>query len=110
MRIANLAESTRYAYVLEVEHLAKHYKASPADLDAEQVRAWVLTLIDKGLSPSSTNATLSALRLTGRFAGCRGPRHSCNAVAEEWFSGHGRCVTFVPTDASAGLPPVKLSM
>ena len=62
MRIANLAESTRYAYTLEVEHLAKHYKASPADLDAEQVRAWVLTLIDKGLSPSSTNATLSALR------------------------------------------------
>ena len=62
MRIANLAESTRYAYVLEVEHLAKHYKASPADLDAEQVRAWVLTLIDRGLSPSSTNATLSALR------------------------------------------------
>ena len=61
MRIANLAESTRYAYVLEVEHLAKNYKASPADLDAEQVRAWVLTLIDKGLSPSSTNATLSAL-------------------------------------------------
>ena len=62
MRIANLAESTRYAYILEIEHLAKHYKASPADLDAEQVRDWVLTLIDKGLSPSSTNATLSALR------------------------------------------------
>ena len=52
MRIANLAESTRYAYVLEVEHLAKHYKASPANLDAEQVRAWVLTLIDKGRSPA----------------------------------------------------------
>ena len=55
MRIANLAESTRYAYTLEVEHLAKHYKASPADLDAEQVRAWVLTVIDKGLSPSLTS-------------------------------------------------------
>ena len=64
MRIANLAESTRYAYVLEVEHLAKHYKASPADLDAEQVRAWVLTLIDKSLSPSSTNATLSSCTST----------------------------------------------
>ncbi len=25
------------------------------------------------------------LSLTGRFAGCRGPRLSCNAVAEEWF-------------------------
>ena len=61
MRIANPAESTRYAYLLEVEHRARHYKASPAVLDAEQVRAWVLTPIDKGLSPSSTNATLSAL-------------------------------------------------
>ena len=27
MRIANLAESTRYAYVLEVEHLAAHSEA-----------------------------------------------------------------------------------
>ena len=42
--------------------MAKHYGALPADLDAEQVRDWVLTLIDRGLSPSSTNSTLSALR------------------------------------------------
>ena len=62
MRIANLAESTQSAYLFEVERMAKHYGASPADLDAEQVRDWVLTLIDRGLSPSSTNSTLSALR------------------------------------------------
>ena len=41
--------------------MAKHYGASPADLDAEQVRDFVLTLIDKGLSPSSTNSTPSAV-------------------------------------------------
>ena len=60
MRIANLAESTQIAYLFEIERLAKHYGTSPADLDAEQVRDWVLKLIDRGLSPSSTNSTLSA--------------------------------------------------
>ena len=62
MRIANLAESTQYSYLFEIERLAGHYTASPADLDADQLRAWVLTLIDRGLSPATTNATLSALR------------------------------------------------
>ena len=62
MRIANLAASTQSAYLFEVERMAKHYGASPADLDAEQVRDFVLILIDRGLSPSSTNSTLSALR------------------------------------------------
>ena len=62
MRIANLAESTQYSYLYEIERLAGHYKASSADLDAEQLRAWVPTLIDRGLGPATTNATLSALR------------------------------------------------
>ena len=62
MRIANLAESTRRAYIFEVERLARHYVTSPADLDGEQVRDFVLTLIDRGLSPATTNSTLSALR------------------------------------------------
>ena len=62
MRIANLAESTQIAYLFEIERLAKHYGTSPADLDGEQLRDWVLKLIDRGLSPSSTNSTLSAFR------------------------------------------------
>ena len=62
MRIANLAESTQTAYLFEVERLAKHYGTSPADLDEEQLRDWVLKLIDRGLSPSSTNSTLAAFR------------------------------------------------
>ena len=59
MRMANLAESTQYSYLYEIERLAGYYKASPADLDADQLRAWVLRLIDHGLSPATTNATLS---------------------------------------------------
>ena len=62
MRIANLAESTQTTYIGEIEHLAKHYKASPADLDADQVRAWVLSGIERGLKPSTTNVTLAALK------------------------------------------------
>jgi len=68
MRIANLAASTQSAYLFEVERMARHYGASPADFDAEQVRDFVRTLIDRGLSPSSTNSTLSALRLPQRPA------------------------------------------
>ncbi len=35
MRITNLAASTQTSYLFEVERMAKHYGASPADLDAE---------------------------------------------------------------------------
>ena len=42
--------------------MARHYGTSPADLDAEQLRDWVLKLIDRGLSPSSNNSTLAAFR------------------------------------------------
>ena len=62
MRIANLAASTQTSYLFEVERMAKHYGASPADLGAERVRDFVLALIDRGLSPATTNSTLSALR------------------------------------------------
>ena len=62
MRIANFAESTQTSYIGEIEHLAKHYKASPADLDADQVRAWVLAGIDRGLKPATTNVTVAALK------------------------------------------------
>ena len=62
MRIANLAESTQIAYLFEIERLAKHYGTSPADLDGEQLCDWILKLIDRGLSPSSTNSTLAAFR------------------------------------------------
>ena len=62
MRLTNLAESTQVADLFEIERLARHYGTSPADLDTEQRRTWVLKLIDRGLSPSSTNSTLAAFR------------------------------------------------
>ena len=71
MRIANFAESTRTTYIGEIEQLAKHYKASPADLDADQLRAWVLSGIDRGLKPATTNVTVAALKFFyGETLGC----------------------------------------
>ena len=49
MRIAGLAESTQAIYIGEIKQLAKHFKASPADLDADQLRTWVLSGIERGL-------------------------------------------------------------
>ena len=62
MRIANLADNTQQSYLREIERLARHYGQSPEQLDAEQIRAWVLELIDRGLHPGSTNVCLCALR------------------------------------------------
>ena len=98
MRIANLAESTQSAYIFEIDRLARNYGASPADLDGEQLRGFILTLIDRGLSPSSTNSTLAAFRFLyvetlgcpERVAGLRNrkkpqalPRHICG-VPDRW--------------------------
>ena len=66
MRIVNLAESTQIAYLFEIERLAKHYGTSPADLDGEQLRDWILKLIDRGLSPSSRGRL--AMRFTSLYS------------------------------------------
>ena len=90
MRIAGLAKSTRTTYIGEIEHLAKHYKASPTDLDADQLRAWILSGIERDLKPATTNVTVAALKflyvdtlgcpelvtgLRARKKPCKLPRH-----------------------------------
>ena len=62
MRIADFSESTQATYIGEIEQLAKNYKASPADLDADQLRSWVLAGIERGLKPATTNVTVAALK------------------------------------------------
>ena len=47
MRIANFAASTQTTYIGEIEEPAKHYRASPADLDADHLRVWVLHGIER---------------------------------------------------------------
>ena len=69
MRIAGLAESTRTrtTCIGEIEHLARHYKASPADLDADQLRAWVLSGIERGLKTTSLNKDRRGAQGTARL-------------------------------------------
>ena len=62
MCIAGLAENTQTSYIGEIEQLAKHFKASPVDLDADQLRIWVLSGIKRGLKPTTTNVTVAALK------------------------------------------------
>ena len=54
MKIGNLAPVTQKEYLRTVCNLARDTRAAPDRLDAEQVRAWVLGLIDRGLAPAST--------------------------------------------------------
>jgi site-specific recombinase XerD len=63
MNIRNLAKSTQKSYVKCVERLAKHYKRSPADLSQEEVRAYLLYLVqDKKINASTFRQDISALR------------------------------------------------
>lgn len=62
MQIANLADSTRESYVREIRRLAEYYAQSPDRLDAEQIRAWIMVLIERGLRPASVNVTIAAFK------------------------------------------------
>ena len=62
MQIANLADTTRECYVREIRRLAEHYGQSPDRLDAEQIRAWIMILIERGLSTASVNVTIPFVR------------------------------------------------
>ena len=66
MHIGNLSLATREEYLRIISNLARDTGTAPDRLDAEQVRAWVLGLIDRGLAPASTNVILSALRFLYR--------------------------------------------
>jgi integrase/recombinase XerD len=63
MRIRNLSKNTQKRYLDRVATFAKHFGKSPEQLGIEDVRAFQLYLIqEKGLSASSLNVTVCALR------------------------------------------------
>ena len=63
MVLRGLSEQTQQRYVDAVAGLAKHYKRSPDTLNDEAVQRYLLHLRqERGLSASSTNVTLHALR------------------------------------------------
>jgi len=68
MKIRNLSPNTRKRYVKGVAGFAVYFGKSPELLGAEEVRRYQLYLItDKGLSSSSVNIVVCALRFLYRY-------------------------------------------
>jgi integrase/recombinase XerD len=67
MKIRNLSPNTQKRYVDRVTAFAKHFGKSPELLGAEEAHAYQVYLIEKkGLSSSSVNVTVCALRFLYR--------------------------------------------
>ena len=63
MTLRNFTPGTIQAYVAQVAAFARHFGRSPELLDADQVRAYLLSLLQqKRVSWSSYNQALCALR------------------------------------------------
>ena len=79
MVLRGLSERTQQRYVDAVAGLAKFYKRGPDTLGDEEVQRYLLHLRqERGLSASSTNVTLHALRFLFHKTLRREPRDSKN--------------------------------
>jgi integrase/recombinase XerD len=63
LRLRNYAPRTLQTYVAGVARLARHFGRSPDRLGAEEIRAFLLSLIARGVSWSLFNQTVCALKL-----------------------------------------------
>ena len=68
MTMANLAENTRKSYRGEIRRIFEHVGKMPGEVEAEDVRGWILSRIRKGLSPGSVNIANTAMRFLFRDA------------------------------------------
>lgn len=62
MKLRNFSPRTEQSYVSAMVGLAKHYRQSPDHLTQDEIRAYLLHLKDRGLSPSSRNVAISGLK------------------------------------------------
>jgi site-specific recombinase XerD len=63
LTLRGYAQRTHESYIAAVAALAGHYKRSPASLSDEEIRGYLIELHHRGLSFSSINVAVSALRL-----------------------------------------------
>ena len=61
--LRGFAERTKESYINAVAGLARHYGKSPKELSDEEIQDYVFSLCRRGLSFSTVNITVSALRL-----------------------------------------------
>ena len=66
MRLRNLSENTQKRYQDRVAGFARHFGKSPELLGPEEVRSYQLHLLQRGLSSSTLNVTVCALRFLYR--------------------------------------------
>jgi integrase/recombinase XerD len=62
MRLRNFSPRTQECYLGAMIGLAKHYHRSPDQLTQEELRAYLLHLEKRGLSPSSRNVAISGMK------------------------------------------------
>jgi site-specific recombinase XerD len=62
IRLRNFSSRTEKSYVSAMVGLAKYYRQSPDQLSQEQIRAYLLHLKERGLSPSSRNVAISGMK------------------------------------------------
>jgi integrase/recombinase XerD len=63
LKLRNYAEKTIEVYTAAVRKLAEHYRRSPEQIEPEEIRSYLLHLLEeKKLSSASVNQTICALR------------------------------------------------
>jgi integrase/recombinase XerD len=62
IRLRNFSPRTEHSYVSAMVGLTKYYRQSPDRLSQEQIRAYLLHLKERGLSPSSRNVAISGMK------------------------------------------------
>jgi site-specific recombinase XerD len=63
MQVRNLSPHTQRAYIEHVSRFARHFQRSPAELGAEEIRAYQVYLVqERHLAPSSLGIAVCALR------------------------------------------------
>jgi len=62
IRLRNFSPRTEHSYVSAMVGLAKYYRQSPDQLSQEQIRAYLVHLKERGLSPSSRNVAISGMK------------------------------------------------
>jgi len=62
MKLRNFSPRTEQSYVAAMMGLVKYYRRSPDQLTQDEIRAYLLHLQERGLSPSSRNVAISGMK------------------------------------------------
>ena len=90
MRTAGLASGTQALYLDAVRNLAAHYRRSPDELSEEEVRAYLLSLRERGVALGTFKTNHGGIQFLYRRVGARIDRRLCSPLLGLRVSGSGR--------------------